>query len=124
MVIFLKMQDEIIWNRLDNEGSETNAKALYCIFKGVSPNKFHKIATCKYTKKAWDNILSITHEGTSTMKLSKLQILTMKFESMKMKDNKTFSKFYTKLSDIVNSYFSIGETILDSKVVRKIKISS
>ena len=78
----------------------------------------------KYTKKAWDNILSITHEGTSTMKLSKLQILTMKFESMKMKDNKTFSKFYTKLSDIVNSYFSIGETILDSKVVRKIKISS
>lgn len=41
-----------------------------------------------------------------------------------MKDNKTFSKLYTKLSDIINSYFNIGETILDSKVVRKIKISS
>ena len=54
------------------------------------------------------------------MKLSKLQMLTTKFESPKMKDDKTFFEFYTKLNDIVDSCFNLGERILNSKMVREI----
>lgn len=38
------------WDILDNEGSETNARALYNIFNGVSLDKFCKIATYKRAK--------------------------------------------------------------------------
>lgn len=36
-------------DKLDNEGSEANAKTLYCIFNGVSDDEFSRI-TCKYAK--------------------------------------------------------------------------
>ena len=34
--------------------------------------------------------------------------------------NKTFDEFYAKLKDIVNSAFNLGESITESKIVRKI----
>lgn len=37
-----------------------------------------------------------------------------------MKNDNTFSKFYTKLSDIINSCFNLGERINGSKVIKKI----
>ena len=36
-----------------------------------------------------------------------------------MGEDKSFDKFYAKLKDIVNSTFNLGETILESKIVRK-----
>ena len=37
-----------------------------------------------------------------------------------MEEDKTFGKFYAKLKDIVNSAFNLGESIAESKIVRKI----
>ena len=51
-------------------------------------------------------------------------MLATKFENIKMHENKTFSSFYFELSDIVNCFFNLGEPILDSKIVKKIKIST
>ena len=56
----------------------------------------------------------------SAVKISKLQMLTARFENIRMHENQTFSSFYFELSDIVNSSFNLEEPILDSKVVRKI----
>ena len=43
----------------------------------------------RVTKEIWD-ILALTREGTSTMKFSKLQMLTTKFKSIKMNEDETF----------------------------------
>ena len=37
-----------------------------------------------------------------------------------MEEDETFDEFYTKLKDIVNSAFNLGESIAESKIVRKI----
>ena len=37
-----------------------------------------------------------------------------------MEEDETFDKFYTKLEDIVNFAFNLGESIAESKIVRKI----
>ena len=37
-----------------------------------------------------------------------------------MEEDESFDEFYAKLKDIVNSAFNLGETILESKVVRKL----
>ena len=47
-------------------------------------------------------------------------MLATKFENIRLHENQTFSSFYSKLSDIVNSSFNLGEPIPNSKVVRKI----
>ena len=37
-----------------------------------------------------------------------------------MEEDETFDEFYAKLMDIVNSAFNLGESIADSKIVRKV----
>ena len=55
------------------------------------------------------NILQTVHEGTKAVKINKLQQLTSKFESTRMSDDESFDEFYTKLNDIVNSAYNLGE---------------
>ena len=37
-----------------------------------------------------------------------------------MEEDESFDKFYAKLKDTVNSAFNLRETILESKIVRKV----
>ena len=37
-----------------------------------------------------------------------------------MEEDKSFNEFYTKLKDIVNLAFNLGETISEPKIVRKV----
>ena len=89
-------------DKLNNESNEANAKVIYYIFNSLSLDKFYRIATCKCFKKTWD-ILATKHKGTSMVKLSKPQMLTTKFESIKINEHETFFEFYTKFNIIVNS---------------------
>ena len=50
----------------------------------------------------------------------KLQKLTSSFEEIRMEEDETFDEFYAKLKDIVNFAFNLGESIAESKIVRKI----
>ena len=66
--------------------ANNNSKALNAIFNGVDTNQFKLISTCETAKDAWE-ILQTAHEGTATINLSKLQILTTRFENLRMQEN-------------------------------------
>jgi len=66
------------------------------------------------------DILRTAHEGTSKVKSSTIQLLTTKFESLKMKEEETIQDYYMNVLDIANSFDSLGEKLLDEKLVRKI----
>ncbi|KAL6348246.1 hypothetical protein AAG906_005538 [Vitis piasezkii] len=113
------IKPKLEWDKGDNEASENNARAMYSIFNAINTDEFRRIATCTLAKEAWD-ILQVTHEGTNAVKVSKLQMLTSRFETIRMEDHENFGEFHAKLMDIVNSSFNLGEPIPHSKVVRKI----
>ncbi|RVX16170.1 hypothetical protein CK203_014391 [Vitis vinifera] len=100
------IKPKLEWDRGDNEASENNARSIYSIFNAIGTNEFHRIATCTLAKEAWD-ILQVTHEGTNVVKVSKLQMLTSKFETIRMEDHENFGEFHAKLMDIVNSSFNL-----------------
>ena len=54
------------------------------------------------------------------MKDTKLQMMTTRFEELKMSKDKSFDFFYSKLNEVVVSKFNLGEKTEDSKIVRKI----
>ena len=54
------------------------------------------------------------------MKDTKLQILTTRFEELKMSEDESFDSFYRKLNEVVIRKFNLGEKTEDSKIVRKI----
>ena len=99
--------------------ANANSKAINVIFYGVSTDEFHKISHVETAKEAW-TILETTCEGTKKVKDTKLQMLTTRFEELKMGDDESFDSFYRKLNEIVIAKLNLGEKIEDAKVVRKI----
>ena len=133
---FLCSIDETVWDVVDIGWTRLEAakstwdkaavtipnaisEALNAIFYGVSPNEFHRISHVTIAKEAWQ-ILETTYEGTKKVKDTKLQMLTTRFEELKMSDIDSFDSFYGKLNEVVIGKFNLGEKIEDSKIVRKI----
>ncbi|CAI9757422.1 unnamed protein product [Fraxinus pennsylvanica] len=85
----------------------------------VSLEEFRKVSICEVAKEILD-ILQTTHEGTQVVKNSKLQMLTTRFEEIRMREDEMFDTFYASFNDIVNSSFNLGERIPEPKIVRKI----
>ena len=54
------------------------------------------------------------------MKDTKLQMLTTRFEELKMSEDESFDSFYGKLNEVVIGKFHLSEKIEDLKIVRKI----
>ena len=71
---------------------------------------FRLIKKCTVAKEAWE-ILKTAHEGTSKVKISRIQLLTTKFESLKMKEYEAIQDYYMNVLDIGNSFDSLGEKL-------------
>jgi hypothetical protein len=97
----------------------SNDKALHALCHALSPSEFAKISNCESAQEAWQ-ILETTYEGTKVVKSAKLQMLISRFEEIKMLEEETFGKFYSKISDLRNSMVSLGKPISDVKIIQKI----
>ena len=64
--------------------------------------------------------METTYEGKKKVKNIKLQMLTTRFEELKMSEDESFDSFYSKLNKVVIGKFNLGEKTEDSKIVRKI----
>ena len=71
------------WDKAALALANANSKAIDTIFCDISIDEFHKISHVKTAKKAW-TILETTYEGTKKVKDTKLQMLTTRFEGVKM----------------------------------------
>ena len=107
------------WDKATLAATNANNKALNAIFCGVSQDEFYRISHITVAKEAWE-ILETTYERTKEMKDTKLQMLTTRFEELKMSEDESFDSFYIKLNEVVVSKFNLGEKTEDSKIVRKI----
>ena len=88
---------------------------MNALFNVVMNEEFKKISSTETAKEAW-TILQTTYKGTKVVKDSKLLWLTTSFEKIKMVENELFNEFYSKLKDIVNSAFNLGETFLNPRL--------
>ena len=77
------------WDKAAFVAANVNSKALNAIFCGVSPDEFYRISHVTIAKEAWQ-ILETTYEGTKKEKDTKLQILTIRFEELKMSHSTHF----------------------------------
>ena len=136
MKILLKSIDERVWNSVEygweklttlvsewqtsqKEVAAFNSKAMNAIFNVVSMEEFKRIFNVEVAHTAWNTFLTM-HEGTKTIKINKLQQLTIRFESIRMSDDESFDDFYAKLNNIVNSAYNLGEIYDQPKIVKKI----
>ena len=107
------------WDKAALVASNANSKALNAIFGCMSPDEFNRISRITTAKEAWQ-ILETTYEGTKKVNDTKLQMLTTRFEELRMSEDESFDSFHSKLNEVVIGKFNLGEKMEDSKVVQKI----
>ncbi|CAM8886612.1 unnamed protein product [Rhodiola kirilowii] len=93
------LKPEALRTDADEKTSVGNAKVMNAIFSGVDENVFKLIASCEITKEAWD-ILRTTYEGTDKVRNLRMQMVTTKFEDMKMKEEETIDEFSIRVLDL------------------------
>ena len=96
------------WDKAAFATANANSKNLNAIFCGVSPDEFHRISHITIAKEIWE-ILETTYEGMKKVTDIKLQMLSTRFEELKMSEDESFDSFYSKLNEVVVSKFNLGE---------------
>ena len=114
-----KLKPEEEWEEEEEKLSLGNSKALNALFNAIDKNIFRLVHHCELAKDVWDT-LKTTHEGTSKVKMSRLQLLATKFENLRMKEDETIHDFHMNILEIANTSGALGETISEEKLVRKI----
>ncbi|CAM8882475.1 unnamed protein product [Rhodiola kirilowii] len=107
------------WTEAQKNAEAANSRAMNAIFSGVDGKNFKMISTCEIAKKAWD-ILQTAHKGTSKVKISRMEMVTSKFENLRMQEDETIADFNTRVLDISNEAFALGEPMTKETLVRKV----
>ncbi|XP_070006006.1 uncharacterized protein [Nicotiana sylvestris] len=64
--------------------------------------------------------LQTAHKGTTTIKPSKIDMLTTEYELFRIKDDESIQDMHTRFTSIINELHSLGKIIPRNKLVRKI----
>lgn len=104
------LNPEADWSKDKDDKALGNDKALVAISDGVDKNMFRLINLYIEAKEAWE-VLNIAHEGTSMVRMSRLQLLTTKFENLRVLEDESMFEFNICLHYIANNYFSLAEKI-------------
>ncbi|XP_043710266.1 intracellular protein transport protein USO1-like [Telopea speciosissima] len=98
---------------------ENNSRAMHVIKGALIDSEFVKMMECKSAKQLWDMLKSI-HEGDAKIKEAKLQVYRAQFEGLKMLNEENIEDYMLRVNGVVKSIRGLGESLIDSVVVKKI----
>lgn len=113
------VKPEVEWTNAKDQTSFKISRALNAIYNGVNENVLKLIKICISTKEA-RKILRVSYEGTSKVKTSQLQMLSSRFESLRMMKEESIVEFNVRVLYIANKSFALGQKIFESKLVKKV----
>ncbi|TYK13742.1 gag-pol polyprotein [Cucumis melo var. makuwa] len=90
---------EVDWTDEEKQASVGNARAFNAIFNGFDLNVFKLINSCSTAKEAWKT-LEVAYEGTFKVKISRLQLITSKFEALRMIEDESVSDYNKRVLEI------------------------
>ncbi|XP_021605753.2 uncharacterized protein LOC110610179 [Manihot esculenta] len=118
--VFMMAQD--VWEPIEFEGPVDKRKdkmALAAIYQGIGEDTLLQLGAKKTAKEAW-NMLKVMNQGAEKVKEVRTQTLWREFDAVKMGDSETIDEFSGKLTIIVNKLRSLGNTVEDEKVIKKL----
>ena len=74
---------------------------------------------CKSAEQIWD-LLGVTHEGTSEVNRSKIDLLMSKYERFVMEPRESIEEMFIRFINITNELVSLGRHIPTDEQVKKI----
>ena len=107
------------YEKEDFQKMEMNALAIKLLHCGLGPNEHNRIMGYETAKQIWD-LLEVTHEGTSEVICSKIDLLMSKYERFVMESRENIQEMFTRFTNITNELVSLRKVIPAYEQVRKI----
>ena len=96
-----------------------NSQTYDILFNGLCPEEFNKISRLENAKEIWDTLIDM-HEGTDSIKESKLYVLQSQLDKFKMKDGEGVAEMYSRLALITNEIVGLGSEEMTERFIIKI----
>ena len=107
------------WNESEKKVFALNAKAMNALFCALDKNEFNRVSMCDSAFDIW-RTLEVTHEGTSRVKESKINILVHSYELFRLKPSESIGDMYTRFTDVINGLKALGKSFSNFELVTKI----
>ena len=109
-----------VWETIEpgSKESDKNDIAIGLLFQSIPEALILQVGEQDSPKGIWDAIKT-RYLGADRVKEARLQTLMSEFERIKMKDSDTLDSFAGKLSELASKSASLGQTIEESKLVKK-----
>ena len=107
------------WFESEKKVFALNAKAMNALFCALDKNEFNRVSMCDSAFDIW-RTLEVTHEGTSRVKESKINILVHSYELFRMKPSESIGDMYTRFTDVINGLKALGKDFTNFELVTKI----
>lgn len=91
-----------------------NAKVCDILFNCLCPKEFNKMSLLENVKEIWDTLIDM-HEGTDSVRESKLDVLQSHLDKFKMKDGEGVAQMYYRLALITNEIAGLGSEEMTEK---------
>ncbi|XP_076881586.1 uncharacterized protein LOC143529748 [Bidens hawaiensis] len=96
-----------------------NNMAIALLYQALPENMVLQIANLTSAKDIWD-ALKVRHVGIDIVKQAHIETLESDFESLKMNVNESLDVYAEKISQIASQASSLGHTLDDKRLVRKL----
>ncbi|XP_057802840.1 uncharacterized protein LOC131018136 [Salvia miltiorrhiza] len=106
------------WSRAEFEEANFNEKAMHAIYSFVDMNMFNLIKNSTSAKEQWD-ILQRHCEGDTSVKETRLRLLTTKFENMKMDEGEDIKEYSKRILSVANECRELGDLISNRVLISK-----
>lgn len=118
MKILLKVHEA--WEAVEAETDDTkkNNLAIALLFQSIPETLILQYGELGNAKKVWEAIKT-RHMGAERVKDARLMTLMADFDRLKMKETDTIDSFVSKLSEIASNSAALGESIDETKLVKK-----
>lgn len=116
--VLLKVHE--VWDvvEIESDDSKKNNMATALLFQSITEALILQIGELDTAKKVWEAIKA-RHMRADRVREARLQTLSAEFDRLKMKETDTIDEFVGKLSEISSKSASLGETIEETKLVKK-----
>ncbi|XP_042755735.1 uncharacterized protein LOC122196652 [Lactuca sativa] len=109
------------WTVID-PGTEKNEEKYYLaiglLYQAIPEDLIMQIGDVESAKGLWESIKA-RYVGADRVKEARLQTLNAEFDRLKMQESETIDSYAGKLSGIASKSAALGETIDESKLVKK-----
>lgn len=120
MKIALKVHK--VWEVIETESEMTDAEknnmAIALLFQSIPETLILQVGELDTAIKIWEAIKA-RHVGAGRVKEARLQTLMAEFDRLKMKDDEKIDDFVGKLFEISAKSAALGESLEESKLVKK-----